>query len=118
MAINYSSWSLEKLNKEVGKIQRVIKTKEARDKKATLAKLVLVARKSGFELHELLGSAASIEKAAVTVKVPSRKRGKVPPKYQNPANNAETWTGRGRQPVWVKNYLESGGTMEEVTILQ
>ncbi len=49
MATNYSNWSLEKLNKEVEKIQRVIKSKEARDRKATLAKLVTVARKSGFD---------------------------------------------------------------------
>ena len=48
MVTNYSSWSVDKLNKELEKIQRVIKTKEARDKKATLAKLVLVARKSGL----------------------------------------------------------------------
>lgn len=121
MAINYSSWSVDKLNKEVDKIQRAIKTKENRDKKATLAKLVLVARKSGFELHELMDSNASDKAVPGSIRVPSRKsgkRGKVAPKYKNPANESETWTGRGRQPIWVKNYVESGGSMDQVTIVR
>lgn len=33
-------------------------------------------------------------------------RGPVPPKYRNPDNPAETWTGRGRQPKWVQEALE------------
>ncbi|MDB4222407.1 H-NS histone family protein [Granulosicoccus sp.] len=121
---NYSSWSVDKLNKELEKIQRVIKTKEARDKKATLAKLVLVARKSGFELHELMDSAAVTKAASGTVRVPSRKtgkagkRGKVAPKYKNPANESETWTGRGRQPIWVRDYVQSGGSLDQVTIVR
>lgn len=121
MAINYSSWSVEKLNKELEKIQRTIKTKEARDKKATLAKLVLVARKSGFELHELMESAVPTKTAPGTTSVPTRKgkggkRGKVAPKYRNPVNESETWTGRGRQPIWVRNHIDGGGSMDEVSI--
>jgi len=120
MATNYSNWSVEKLNKEIEKIQRVIKTKEARDKKATLAKLVSVARKSGFELHELLGEdtlKVRQPKASKPLKrKASDKRGKVAPKYKNPENASETWTGRGRQPIWVRNYIQSGGSLEQVTI--
>ncbi|MGK0283218.1 MAG: DNA-binding protein H-NS [Patiriisocius sp.] len=121
MVINYSSWSVDKLNKELEKIQRVIKTKEARDKKATLAKLVLVARKSGFELHELMDAAAVSKALPGTIRVPSRKtgkRGKVAPKYKNPANESETWTGRGRQPIWVRDFVENGGNMGQVTIVR
>ena len=120
MTTNYTNWSLEKLNKEADKIQRIIKTKEARDKKATLAKLVTVARKSGFELHELLGSDTikiqHPKAAKATPKKASGKRGKVAPKYANPLDNSETWTGRGRQPLWVKEHVEKGGSMDQVTI--
>lgn len=120
MAINYSNWSLDKLNKEVDKIQRIIKSKEARDKKATLAKLVTVARKSGFELHELLGEDTikirNPKPVRTAAKKPSKKRGKVAPKYKNPADSSETWTGRGRQPLWVKEFVENGGSLDQVTI--
>src|SRR5689334_16095027 len=33
---------------------------------------------------------------------------KVPPKYRNPADKGETWTGRGRQPLWLVAALKSG----------
>lgn len=121
MTTKYASWSLDKLNKEVDKIQRVIKTKETRDKKETLAKLVLVARKSGFELHELMDTVSSTKSTPGTNKSSSGKtgkRGKVAPKYRNPANVLETWTGRGRQPIWVRDFVNNGGSMDEVTIAQ
>ena len=121
MPNNYSSWSIEKLNKEIQKINKVIASKELRDKKATLAKLVSVARSSGFELHELVGvqTAASDTKrraAAPAKSVKGKKRGKVAPKYRNPANKTETWTGRGRQPLWVKGVIEGGGSLDDVSI--
>jgi len=124
MTTNYSNWSVDKLNKEIEKIQKVIKTKEARDKKATLAKLVSVARKSGFELHELLGSETikiHQPKSRASKSAPKKasgKRGKVAPKYKNPANGDETWTGRGRQPLWVKEYVQNGGSLDQVTIVR
>lgn len=37
----------------------------------------------------------------------------VPIKYQL---NDQTWTGRGRQPKWVEDYLAAGGSLETVRI--
>jgi DNA-binding protein H-NS len=36
------------------------------------------------------------------------KRGKVAPKYRNPANPAETWSGRGKRPRWFSAALRAG----------
>jgi len=38
------------------------------------------------------------------------------PKFRNPENSAETWTGRGKQPRWVAQQLRSGKQMEELRI--
>jgi DNA-binding protein H-NS len=35
-------------------------------------------------------------------------RGKVKPKYRNPANAQETWSGRGRQPRWFVAAIKAG----------
>ncbi len=43
-------------------------------------------------------------------------RGIVPPKYRNPDNPAETWTGRGRKPRWVVAALEKGLTLDDLRI--
>ena len=34
-----------------------------------------------------------------------KKRGKVAPKYRNPADPSQAWSGRGRQPRWFKAAL-------------
>ena len=44
----------------------------------------------------------------------SLKGRKVDPKYRNPANKQETWTGRGRQPKWVVALLKAGKKLEDV----
>lgn len=42
---------------------------------------------------------------------------KITPKYRNPKNHTETWTGRGCKPTWVQNHLNSGGKKEELKII-
>ena len=37
-----------------------------------------------------------------------RTLGKVAPKYRNPANPKETWTGRGMQPRWLAALTKKG----------
>ena len=34
------------------------------------------------------------------------------PKYRNPADESQTWTGRGRKPLWVVDYLQEHGWVE------
>jgi len=36
------------------------------------------------------------------------------PKYQNPNNAAQTWSGRGKQPAWVAEALAQGKTLESL----
>lgn len=42
---------------------------------------------------------------------------KITPKYRNPKNHNETWTGRGCKPVWVQEHLKAGGLKEELKII-
>ena len=39
-------------------------------------------------------------------------RGRVAPKYRNPADPSQTWAGRGLQPRWLKAALKSGKKIE------
>jgi DNA-binding protein H-NS len=41
---------------------------------------------------------------------------KVLPKYRNPRNPAETWTGRGKRPRWLMAELRSGEKLENFLI--
>src|SRR6516165_10789221 len=41
---------------------------------------------------------------------------KVLPKYRNPKNPAETWSGRGKQPRWLRAQLRSGKKVKDFLI--
>ncbi|WP_445322487.1 H-NS histone family protein [Roseobacter sp. HKCC-CH-9208] len=46
-----------------------------------------------------------------------RKAGaKVAPRYRNPSNPDQTWTGRGRKPLWVVDALNSGKSLDDLAI--
>lgn len=38
------------------------------------------------------------------------------PRYRDPANPFQTWTGRGKRPNWLRRYLEGGRSLEEFKI--
>ena len=40
----------------------------------------------------------------------------MPPKYHNPANPEETWTGRGKQPRWMAALVKKGKKPEDFLI--
>ena len=37
-------------------------------------------------------------------------------KYANPTNIAQTWSGKGRKPAWVEEYLARGGDINSLLI--
>lgn len=41
---------------------------------------------------------------------------KVAAKYINPKNPAETWTGRGKHPVWLTRALDKGAKLEDFAV--
>ena len=41
---------------------------------------------------------------------------KVLPKYRNPTKPAETWSGRGKQPRWIRAQLEIGRRLTDFLI--
>ncbi len=120
MTQKYTGWSLEKLKKERLKIDQAIKAEEKRNKKATLAKMIAIAKQNGFEFNELLSDAALVtrkEKKPDSEQKTVKPRRKVAPKYQNPLDPQQKWTGRGRQPNWVKEQLKIGHELEDLLIV-
>ena len=46
----------------------------------------------------------------------SNRRRPVLPKYRNPENPSETWSGRGHRPRWLEAQLATGKTMQDLEI--
>jgi DNA-binding protein H-NS len=38
------------------------------------------------------------------------------PKYKNPKNPTEIWSGRGKQPLWLRQQLKSGKKLDQFLI--
>lgn len=45
------------------------------------------------------------------------KRGVVAPKYRNPEDPSQTWTGRGKRPLWFVAALKKRGVTEESLLI-
>ena len=99
-------------------IAQAKKRQDALNKRKPIAtvrkKLVALAKADGYTIAELFGkgSARAATPEAATPKArksaKGRKLGKVAPKYRNPANPKETWTGRGKQPRWLAELVKRG----------
>lgn len=50
--------------------------------------------------------------------VPKRKYPGVFPKYRNPTEPTETWSGRGKQPRWLTTAIANGHAIEEFVITE
>jgi DNA-binding protein H-NS len=104
---------------------------QARKRKTTLSKrkpvaqvrkkLAQLARNEGYTLEELFGTGAAgtggtrAPRGTATKKT-RKSIGKVPPKYRDPSNPENTWTGRGKQPRWLAAYTGNGRDLEEFLI--
>lgn len=109
---------LEKLRNDVDKaLNKIAET----EKKAALAAAQKAAKAHGFSLDELTGEKTG--ETAAPKKTRGRKkkdasdgRGKVEPKFRNPENPEQTWSGRGRAPKWMQAHLDAGGKKEDFAI--
>ena len=54
--------------------------------------------------------------SAIGPKRPRRAYPRVLPKYQNPKNPAEKWSGRGKQPRWLQAQLRAGKELDHFLI--
>ena len=84
------------------------------------AQLEKLAKVEGYSIEELFGGAPAPRARKAATKAPSktagRKLGKVAPKYRNPANPKETWTGRGKHPRWMAALIAKGKKADDFLI--
>ena len=91
---NMSSADLRKLQEQ---LKQELKKRESHDLAKAREQIHAIAQSVGVPLKDLVGAPA-----------PRAKSGKVAPRYRNPADASQQWTGRGRQPKWVKEWVDAG----------
>lgn len=97
MAINLNRLTPKQLEQLSAQIESHKNAQREQRVAALRAKIISMINAEGLALEDLFSGKARVAK-----------RGKVAPKYRNPANPAETWSGRGRQPRWYAAAIKSG----------
>jgi DNA-binding protein H-NS len=108
--------AIRKQRELLDKKEQALKSK-SHDK--VLVKIVALAKEAGLtaaDINKAL-SAGKPTKAGKSAKKGALAGKKVAPKYRNPANPEQTWTGRGVSPAWVQA-LKAAGALDSALIAQ
>lgn len=108
MSIDISSLSVAELEKLKGSIDQIIASRRDSELANLCSAIEDMVGESGFSMDEVLQTLQNR---------PDKKR-TIKPKYRNPANPEETWSGRGRKPRWVEEWMSSGRELDECLIAE
>lgn len=103
--MDLSKYSLAELHTLQDQIKQALKDREQVERAKAREEILAIAQKAGLSLKELLGTSQ-----------PRTKTGTVAVRYRHPANASQQWTGRGRQPKWVQEWVASGKTMDGLRV--
>jgi DNA-binding protein H-NS len=81
-------------------IERLKIEKQNAERSSVRQKLIDMANQAGFEIQELFGKGR-------------KGKGSVAVKYRDPKNPENTWTGRGRPPLWLAAATKGGKAKRE-----
>ena len=109
---------ISKLQKQLAALQKKEADRSKAKQSKALAAIVKIAKDSGLTADDITGALKS-GKTVAKKKTSTRKSataGKtVAPKYRNPADPTQTWTGRGKSPAWIVA-MKDAGTLESALI--
>ena len=103
--INVDKLSLKDLITLELKVKKAIALAKERERTELKQRIEVMAQDSGFSVDELFARGRGAMKGRT-----------VAPKYVNPDNSSETWTGRGRKPKWLVAKLNKGAKMDQFAI--
>jgi DNA-binding protein H-NS len=101
--LDFDTMSLDELKRLKKDLDKAIANFDDRRKAEAKRDLEEKAREYGFSLSELAD-------------VKTTKRAAVAPKYRNPGNPEQTWSGRGRQPTWFREAIVAGMEPDDLKI--
>jgi DNA-binding protein H-NS len=107
--MDLSNLKIKDLNELIEKAHKRIAELKKTEEADVRAKIVAMAKEAGFDAVQLLTGSSKVAASGDKVRRPAK------PKYKDPGSDA-TWTGRGLKPVWVRNAVAAGKSLESLLI--
>jgi DNA-binding protein H-NS len=111
MAIDISKLNETQLTALMAKIQARLHELQIEKVARVRDKVIAMITSEGVDYAELMEHTAFARRKKRAAKV-----AKVAPKYRNPDDRSQTWSGRGRQPRWFAAALKRGKTERSLLI--
>jgi len=114
---------IAKLKKQLDALLKKENAIKSKNHGKTLAQIVKLAKDNAITAKDIEAAMGSTKaKKATKAKAVGAKKAtlagrKVAPKYRNPSNHEQTWTGRGVSPTWVQA-LKTEGKLDSALIVQ
>ncbi|MFJ2989751.1 H-NS family nucleoid-associated regulatory protein [Collimonas sp. NPDC087041] len=106
--MDLSGLSVAELRVLQDKIQQSLKDREQQELTKAREQILAIAQSAGISLQDLLGAGSRTKGLPVKAKVAVR--------YRHPSDSTLQWTGRGRQPKWVQEWVASGQTLDAIRV--
>lgn len=104
--MNLENLTIAQLRELQRNVEKQLKVRQQHDLDDARAKVLKIAQELGVPVKELIVEGNKIKSKSQPVAV----------KYRHPDDATLQWTGRGRQPKWVKEWTESGKSLAAVAI--
>lgn len=118
--MDFGSMNMKQLKALKRDVEKEIERRTSADRKKALEDVRALLTARGLKLDDLMEGKRkpnpAMGKAVRTEKKTRLKRGPAKIKYRHPENAALTWTGRGRQPKWVVEWMSGGNTLEMLAV--
>ena len=102
--MDLSNMSLGDLRNLQDQIKQEMKKREQSDMAKAREQILAIAQSVGVPLKDLIATAGRGKTGTVAVR------------FRNPDNASQQWTGRGRQPKWVKEWVEGGKSIDKLRV--
>lgn len=110
--MDFSAFSMHELRTLENKLVLEIKKRQQEDLMRARQAVLAIAQQVGIPLQDLLGTPAQRKRTG------PQPGTKVKMKFRHPQQPHLTWTGRGRQPIWLQQALAEGLTWAQLAINQ
>ncbi|WP_426189258.1 H-NS family nucleoid-associated regulatory protein [Massilia sp. DWR3-1-1] len=103
--MDLSNMSVGDMRNLQDQIKQEMKKREQSDLAKAREQILAIAQSVGVPLKDLLATTGR-----------GGKTGTVAVRFRNPEDAAQQWTGRGRQPKWVKEWVDSGKSIDKLRV--